>query len=160
MFGKNRAKSLKENKEPSGDTELPNKKILKKLNLDCIVQKYIENPLLVEGKKFGICCYVLIAKAKPLIALYHDGYLRLSLREYDPNLLTGSEGRIIHLTNAAVQKKHKEFKDKKEETIWDMKRFRDYVVGELGNSKEAFEEMNWKVRKVLSAAVFAGQGKI
>lgn len=136
------------------------KKNPKKFKFKCVVQKYIENPLLLHKKKFDIRCYVLIVKAKPLIALYHHGYLRLSLREYDDSLLTGSEGRIIHLTNAAVQKKHKEFKEKKEETIWSMQRFKDYFVQKLGNSEDAFEEMNKMTQQVLSAAIFAGQGKI
>ena len=56
----------------------------------------------MENKKFHIRCYVLIANAKPLVALYHEGYLRLSLKNYDASILTGEEGRIIHLTNAAV----------------------------------------------------------
>jgi len=74
---------------------------------------------------------VLLAKAKPLIALYHEGYLRLSLRDYDTNVLTGSEGRIIHLTNAAIQKKHKEFKEKKEDTIWSFEKFKAHCTSEL-----------------------------
>ena len=109
------------------------------MKLNFMIQKYIENPLLLKGKKFDIRCYVLIANAKPLVALYHEGYLRLSLRDYDPNVLTGKEGRIIHLTNAAVQKKSPEFKDKKEETIWSMDMFKEYCIQEHGKTKEDFE---------------------
>lgn len=92
------------------------------------MQKYIENPLLLNQKKFDIRCYVLVANAKPLVALYHEGYLRLSLKDYDPTTLTGKEGRVIHLTNAAVQKKHPDFKAKKEDTIWSMDTFKSYVM--------------------------------
>lgn len=57
---------------------------------------------MLEKKKFDIRCYVLIANAQPLIALYHEGYLRLSLHDYDAEILTGDEAKTIHLTNAAI----------------------------------------------------------
>ena len=43
------------------------------------VQKYIENPLLIDGKKFDIRAYMLIASMKPYLVLYNHGYVRLSL---------------------------------------------------------------------------------
>lgn len=49
----------------------------------CIIQKYIHNPLLLNGRKFDIRCYVLIACTKPLVAFFHQGYLRLSMTEYN-----------------------------------------------------------------------------
>jgi len=86
-----------------------------------------------------------VANAKPLVALYHEGYLRLSLRDYDATNLSGKEGRIIHLTNAAVQKKHPDFKAKKEETIWGMEKFRQYVIENCGKKAEDFEKMHYKI---------------
>merc|ERR1719311_186434 len=99
--GHNKTETTKPKKKKVSRKSGKKKCSKKKLNLKCIVQKYIENPLLLNGKKFDIRCYVLVANAKPLIALYHEGYLRLSLRDYDADTLTGKEGRIIHLTNAA-----------------------------------------------------------
>jgi len=101
-----------------------------------------------------------VANAKPLVALYHEGYLRLSLKDYDPTTLTGKEGRVIHLTNAAVQKKHPDFKAKKEETIWSMETFKNYTMEKYGQKSEDFEVMHQKIKKVLSASMFAAVGKI
>ena len=63
-----------------------------------IIQKYIHNPLLINKRKFDIRCYMLIASTKPLLALFHHGYLRLSMKEFhndDNNLIT-------HLTNQVI----------------------------------------------------------
>jgi hypothetical protein len=53
------------------------------------------NPLLIHGKKFDIRCYMLIASVKPLIVLYHSGYIRLSMFDFDHN----DENLLTHLTN-------------------------------------------------------------
>ena len=50
-----------------------------------VLQKYIYNPLLLEGHKFDFRIYMLIASTNPLILYYHDGFLRLSLHLYDPS---------------------------------------------------------------------------
>jgi tubulin-tyrosine ligase family protein len=53
------------------------------------------NPLLIQGKKFDIRCYMLISSVKPLIVLYHSGYIRLSMFDFDAN-----DGNLLtHLTN-------------------------------------------------------------
>jgi hypothetical protein len=43
---------------------------------------------------------MLIANIEPLVILYHDGFLRVSLTEYDPN----SKDSSVHLTNTALAK--------------------------------------------------------
>ena len=57
--------------------------------------RYITNPLLLDKKKFDIRCYMLIANAVPYLVLFHQGYVRLSIHDYDNN----SENLIAHLTN-------------------------------------------------------------
>ena len=67
------------------------------------------------------------------------------MKDYDKNKLTGPEGRVIHLTNAAIQKKHPDFKEKKEETIWSMEAFKAYCMKECGKKEQEFEEMHFKI---------------
>ena len=60
-----------------------------------VMQKYIADPLLIEGHKFDFRIYLLIASTNPLIAYYHDGFLRLSLHLYDKDSTDVSSIMII-----------------------------------------------------------------
>ena len=73
---------------------------------DGIAQFYIERPLLVEGRKFDIRVYWLIARVQPFLSLYHpDAYCRLCLNKYNADDL---DDVTQHLTNQAIQKQNKE----------------------------------------------------
>jgi hypothetical protein len=46
-------------------------------NPKALVQRYIMDPLLVDGYKFDIRCYMLVARNEPhYLAFYHPGYCR------------------------------------------------------------------------------------
>jgi hypothetical protein len=47
-----------------------------------VMQKYLADPLTLEGHKFDFRIYMLIASVNPAIVYYHDGFLRLSLHKY------------------------------------------------------------------------------
>lgn len=85
-----------------------------------IVQRYIENPLLIkeptgpERYKFDIRCYFLIARNSPTyLAFYHPGYCRLTLKPYSVSK-ESFEDPCVHLTNAAIQKKDPVYMKNKE----------------------------------------------
>ena len=67
-----------------------------------IVQKYIENPLLIERKKFDMRFYFYVASFNPIYAVYYPGYLRRSILNYQTN----DTNMATHITNQGVQKKH------------------------------------------------------
>ena len=60
----------------------------------CIVQKYIERPLLFKGRKFDIRVWVL-ATSKNEIYFYRPGYLRTCGSQYNLE----SSNLVVHLTN-------------------------------------------------------------
>ena len=66
-----------------------------------IVQKYIEKPLLFEGRKFDIRVYVLVTSINGQYKayLYRDCYFRTSAKEFS---LKDLKSVGIHLTNDAV----------------------------------------------------------
>ncbi|ELT95483.1 hypothetical protein CAPTEDRAFT_220981 [Capitella teleta] len=91
--------------------------------MERIVQRYIADPLLLEGRKFDIRAFMLIANTSPYLVLFHQGYARLCLHQYaqDANDL------VAHLTNQFIQKKDSEYNTSKEDTVWSMQKFNDYV---------------------------------
>ena len=101
-----------------------------------IMQTYVHNPLLINGKKFDFRMYLLVASTNPLMAYYHDGFLRVSLIDYDAN----SSDKKVLLTNLALSqqihddaKEGKLFEGMDPETLkiaqqWDFARLQAYLL--------------------------------
>ena len=69
-----------------------------------VIQRYISNPLLLEGYKFDLRLYILITKFQPLEAfIYKEGFARMSTVPFsmNPDKL---QNKFIHLTNSSIQK--------------------------------------------------------
>ena len=90
------------------------------LKQDGLIQHYIK-PLLLNKKKFDIRCY-LFYNSSPCIALFNEGYLRLTIEDYTEENIEDEKNLGIHLTNNCLQIKNKLYKEKKESTIakWDL----------------------------------------
>lgn len=69
-----------------------------------LISRYIENPLLIGGRKFDLRLFVLVISFRPLRAyLYKDGFCRFCAITYD-NSHENLENKYIHLTNVSIQK--------------------------------------------------------
>ena len=67
-----------------------------------VISHYIDNPLLICGKKFDLRLYVLVTSYRPLQAYIHRaGFARFCTVEYSNDDL---DNAYVHLTNVAVQK--------------------------------------------------------
>lgn len=76
------------------------------LDDQCIISKYIHNPLLINRLKFDLRLYVVVTCFEPLrIYMYHEGLVRFASEPYDP----AAKDKFVHLTNYSVNKKNERF---------------------------------------------------
>ncbi|CBJ26684.1 predicted tubulin-tyrosin ligase [Ectocarpus siliculosus] len=69
-----------------------------------LISRYIENPLLVGGRKFDLRIYVLVTCYRPLrVYLFVHGFARFCTPKYTSDVQE-LDNPFIHLTNVAVQK--------------------------------------------------------
>ena len=71
-----------------------------------IIQKYLEKPLLYQGRKFDIRLWVLfISNKDDEIYIFKQGHLKATCTQYNPD----SNDLYVHLTNYSVQKHNENF---------------------------------------------------
>ncbi|KAM9628848.1 inactive polyglycylase TTLL10 [Morphnus guianensis] len=131
----------------STEEYLLNKRVPYKAPQARIVQRYLHQPLLLEGKKFDVRSYLLIACTAPYVLFFAQGYIRLTCVNYD----AASDDLTVHLTNQVtgsqllftarnlilpllcfptsqyMQKKNSLYSQLKDETVWRMEHFNSYV---------------------------------
>ena len=74
----------------------------------CIISRYIENPLLINGLKFDIRLYVLVTSWDPLrVYIYKEGLARLATEPYKTE--NSKTNKFAHLTNYSINKKSEKF---------------------------------------------------
>ncbi|XP_033218009.1 probable tubulin polyglutamylase TTLL1 [Belonocnema kinseyi] len=74
-----------------------------------VISRYVENPLLIGGKKFDLRLYVLITSFRPLKAyLFKLGFCRFCTVKYDTSVQE-LDNMYVHLTNVSVQKHGDEY---------------------------------------------------
>ena len=75
----------------------------------CIVSRYINNPLLIDGFKFDIRIYVAVTSFDPLVAYIHrQGLTRFATREYDDSVESLND-KFVHLTNYSINKRNLDY---------------------------------------------------
>nr|XP_012323292.1 inactive polyglycylase TTLL10 [Aotus nancymaae] len=124
-------------------------------------QRYIQNPLLLDGRKFDVRSYLLIACAKPYVVFFGHGYARLTLSLYDPR----SSDLSSHLTNQFMQKKNPLYALLKEDTVWSMERlnrhFNDTFRKARGLPRDwVFTTLTERMRQIMAHCFLAAKSKL
>ncbi|CAM9891202.1 unnamed protein product, partial [Ectocarpus fasciculatus] len=108
-----------------------------------VVSRYIENPLLVGGKKFDLRLYVLVSSFRPLrVHQFVHGFARFCNAKYN-NDMVDIDNPFIHLTNVAIQKKNEEY-NSSHGGKWHVKNLRLYIESAFGlaASNKLFSDMD------------------
>ena len=106
-----------------------------------IAQRYIQNPLLLEGRKSEIRLYWLIACLDPLLVLmYREGTVRLNSL---PFRLDDFDNVLIHVTNVYQQKRHPDY-DPSIALKWGFPELQSCIAGERRLADSAFVEQKLK----------------
>lgn len=70
----------------------------------------MHKPYLIDGLKFDMRIYVLVAGIDPLrIFVYEEGLARFATEEYRPPRSENLDNKFMHLTNYAINKENPNF---------------------------------------------------
>ncbi|OON17264.1 Tubulin-tyrosine ligase family protein [Opisthorchis viverrini] len=117
-----------------------------------VISRYIDNPLLIGGKKFDLRLYILVTSFRPLKAyIYKLGFCRFCTVKYNTDV-TELDNMFVHLTNVSIQK-HGAHYNSLHGGKWTIENFRLWLEGTKGKtvSDKLFDEIHWIVLHSLKA---------
>ena len=126
-----------------------------------LISKYLNNPHLLNGKKYDMRIYVLITGFQPLrIYLYQEGLVRIAADEYDLNM-ESIDNKFSHLTNTAINIKNKKYMNPKNDmdesaNKWNLKTYRNYLRKKNINVELLFD----KIKDIIIKTLISGQKEI
>lgn len=107
------------------------------------VQRYVENPLLINGCKFGLRVWVAVTSVDPLrVYLHSNGLALFSSKEYDDEVSEDQQG---HLTNYAQNI---------DGEVWDLVMLQKHV------GQEAFAKILAEIKQRVALTFAAAAGKL
>ncbi|BBN18385.1 tubulin polyglutamylase TTLL9 [Marchantia polymorpha subsp. ruderalis] len=115
-----------------------------------IVQKYIESPYLIGGKKFDLRIYVLVLSYAPLKAyLYRSGFARFTNAHFSMKK-EDIANKLVHLTNFSIQK-HAPTYNSKTGTKWSLHSLKMHMITKHGEAKvnELFHDIRSAILRSL-----------
>ena len=114
----------------------------------CVVQRYLHKPFLLEGLKFDLRIYVLVAGCDPLRVFIHkEGLVRLATEAYVFPTSTNLGDVCMHLTNYAINKNNPKFQfnsDEKDDFTGHkrgLSTFMKYLEDQGVNTEEIWEKI-------------------
>ena len=120
-----------------------------------VVSRYVDDPLLVGGKKFDLRLYVVVTSFRPLRAFVSRlGFARFCAAKYVASQSARGDlgDRYAHLTNVAVQKKNAEY-NAAHGGKWSLRNLRLFLESARGADATArlFAELDAVILKSLRA---------
>ena len=122
-----------------------------------VIQKYIENPLVIKGRKFDMRQWVLVTNFNPLtIYLFDTPYIRFGAEEFH---LDDFKNIFSQLTGNSIAKHSEKFENSEiEGDMWETEQFREYLKQREG--KDVWPEIQQKIKKIVIYALHSAKHKI
>ena len=122
-----------------------------------VIQKYIENPLIIKGRKFDMRQWVLVTNFNPLIAyLFETPYIRFGAEDFH---LDDFKNIFSQLTGNSIAKHSEKFENSEiEGDMWETEQFREYLKEREG--KDVWPEIQEKIKKIVIYALECAKHKI
>ncbi|EGR28369.1 tubulin-tyrosine ligase family protein, putative [Ichthyophthirius multifiliis] len=126
-----------------------------------VIQRYLENPLLIDGKKNDIRSYILIPSINPFVVLYQNGFVRKCISNYTKEF-TSFEGdeAYKHLTNRIFQKKHKQYETESNQLMITIEQFEQYLQQKMNISPLEISKMWNKCKKAALYSILSAKDKL
>ncbi|KAH7331593.1 hypothetical protein KP509_20G042100 [Ceratopteris richardii] len=122
-----------------------------------IVQKYIDNPYLVGGKKFDLRIYVLVVSYAPLKAyLYRSGFARFTNSRFTMKK-EDIINNFVHLTNFSIQK-HAPTYDSKNGTKWPLFNLKLHMITKHG--EKVVHDLFRQIEELITRSLLSVQNVI
>ncbi|EWS72878.1 tubulin-tyrosine ligase family protein (macronuclear) [Tetrahymena thermophila SB210] len=126
-----------------------------------VIQKYLENPFLIDGRKFDIRSYVLIASVEPFVVLYQSGFIKKCIKEYDLNFEEFNEDESMkHLTNRSFQKNHENYKQEAENLMMSIEQYETYLKSKEHFTQDQIQFLWNKAKKTVSYSLLAAKKQL
>ena len=121
-----------------------------------ILQKYLEQPLLYQERKFDIRIWImLIAGQENFVYIFKQGHLKATCAKFDIN----SSSHFIHLTNYSVQKHNADFSKLEIGNEISYEEFQN-ELDKNNSGKNFFKDIYPKIVYIIRLAVGAGKFNI
>jgi len=127
--------------------------------LTFVVQKYIESPLLIDGRKFDIRVWVLLTHEMDCY-LFKEGYIRTSSTKFviDKDNI---DNKYIHLTNNAIQMYAENYGEYEEGNQMSFSMFQEYLNSYCADRGVRVEKDVWPhIKNIIRKSILAVRRKL
>jgi tubulin polyglutamylase TTLL9 len=119
-----------------------------------VVQRYLQYPLLIGGKKFDMRLYALVTSFSPLkVYIYRRGFARFTNSRYSSDTEDIYNG-FMHLTNVAIQKTADNY-DERTGGKMELQALKFYLMSRYG--VERIDALFWEIHMIILRSLLAVQ---
>ena len=119
-----------------------------------VVQRYLQYPLLIGGKKFDLRLYCLVYSFSPLkVYQYRRGFARFTNQRYSSDVEDIYNG-FVHLTNVAIQKTAENY-DERTGGKMELQALKMFLMSKYG--VERTDALFWEMQLIMLRALLAVQ---